>query len=92
MNKWILALLSGLTLAAAQPDPNAAKEVMAASDALKQAMMKKDAAAMQKLLHDDLIYSHSNGRSQTKAEVMQAPPWAPRPSRRWTSAKSVTLV
>jgi ketosteroid isomerase-like protein len=72
MTKWIVALLSGLTLAAAQPDPNAAKEVLAASDALKQAMMKKDAAGLQKLLHEDLTYSHSNGRTQTKAEVVQA--------------------
>ena len=72
MTKWIVALLSGLTLAAAQPDPNAAKEVLAASDALKQAMMKKDAAGLQKLLHEDLTYSHSNGRNQTKAEVVEA--------------------
>ena len=71
MKMWIIALLSGLTLAAAQPDPNAAKEVTAASDALKQAMMKKDAAGMQKLLHEDLIYSHSNGRSQNKADVIK---------------------
>jgi ketosteroid isomerase-like protein len=34
--------------------------------------MKKDAAALQKLLHDDITYSHSNGRCQTKAEVVQA--------------------
>jgi ketosteroid isomerase-like protein len=72
MSKWIVALLSGLTLAAAQPDPAAVKEVLAASDALKQAMMKKDAAALEKLLHEDLTYSHSNARNQTKAEFVQA--------------------
>ena len=72
MTKWILALLSGLTLAAAQPDPAAVKEVQAASDALKQAMMKKDAAGLQKLLHDDLTYSHSNARLQNKADVVKA--------------------
>ena len=72
MTKWILVLLSGLTLAAAQPDPNATKEVLAASDAWRQAMMKKDAAALQRLLHDDLTYSHSNARCQTKADVVQA--------------------
>jgi ketosteroid isomerase-like protein len=59
-------------LAAAPPDPKAVKDVQAASDALKQAMMKKDAAGLQKYLHDDLTYSHSNGRTQTKAEVIQA--------------------
>ena len=72
MTKWIIALMSGLTLVAAQPDPKAAKEVLAASDALKQAMMKKDAAALEKLLHEDLTYSHSNARNQTKADVVKA--------------------
>jgi ketosteroid isomerase-like protein len=71
MTKWILVLLSGMTLVAAQPDPNAVKEVLAASDAWRQAMMKKDAAGLQKLLHEDLTYSHSNARLQTKAEVVQ---------------------
>jgi ketosteroid isomerase-like protein len=71
MTKWILVLMSGLAAAAAQPDPNAVKEVMAASDAWKQAMMKKDGAALQKLLHDDITYSHSSGFNQTKAEVIQ---------------------
>jgi ketosteroid isomerase-like protein len=71
MTKWIVVLLSGLTLAAAQPDPKVVKEVLAASDACKLAMMKRDAAGLRKLLHEDLIYSHSNGRTQTKAEVLQ---------------------
>jgi ketosteroid isomerase-like protein len=72
MTKWIVVLLSGLTLAAAQPDPDAAKEVLAASDAWRQAMIKKDAAGLDKYLHEDLTYSHSNGRSQTKAEVVRS--------------------
>ena len=72
MTKWIVALLSGLTLAAAPPDPAAVKEVLAASDALKQAMMKKDAAGLQKYLHEDLTYSHSSALLQNKADVMKA--------------------
>ena len=72
MTKWIVVLMSGLTLVAAQPDPKVAKEVLAASEAWRQAMMKKDAAGLQKYLHDDLTYSHSNGRTQTKADVIQA--------------------
>jgi hypothetical protein len=40
MTKWIVVFLSGMALAVAQPAPSAAvKEVLAASDALKQAMM-----------------------------------------------------
>ena len=73
MTKWIVAfMISGLTLAAAPPDPAAVKEVLAASDALKQAMMKKDTAGVQKYLHDDLTYSHSHGQNQTKADVVNA--------------------
>ena len=73
MAKWIVVFLSGLTLAVAQSAPDAAtKEVLAASDALKQAMMKKDAAGLQKFLHEDLTYSHSNARLQNKADVVKA--------------------
>jgi ketosteroid isomerase-like protein len=72
MTKWILFLLSGLSLFAAPPDPQAVKEVMAASDAWKLAMMKKDAAGLQKLMHEDMIYSHSSGMMQTKADVIKA--------------------
>jgi ketosteroid isomerase-like protein len=72
MTKWILFLLSGLSLFAAPPDPQVVKEVMAASDAWKLAMMKKDPAGLQKLLHEDLIYSHSSGMVQTKADVIKA--------------------
>jgi len=73
MTKWIAVLMmSGLTLAAAPPDPAAVKEVLAASDALKQAMMKKDGAVLEKMLHEDLSYSHSNARLQTKADVIKA--------------------
>jgi ketosteroid isomerase-like protein len=72
MTKWIVLLLSGLAAATAQPDPSVTKEVMAASDAWKQAMMTKDGAALQKLLHDDITYSHSSGFLQTKADVIKA--------------------
>ena len=71
MTKWILILLSGLTLAAAQPDPKATKEVLAAHEAFRQAMLKKDGAALQKLLHPDLTYSHSNARLQDKADLIK---------------------
>jgi ketosteroid isomerase-like protein len=72
MTKLLLVLLSGFTLASAQSDANASKEVLAASDAWRQAMMKKDAAGLEKYLHPDLTYSHSNGRTQSKAEVIQS--------------------
>jgi ketosteroid isomerase-like protein len=72
MTKWFLVLVSGCALASAQSDPNASKEVLAASDALRQAMMTKDAAGLEKYLHPDLTYTHSNARTQTKADVIQS--------------------
>jgi ketosteroid isomerase-like protein len=72
MKKWILILLSAALLPAAPSDSKGEKEVMAAMDAWKQATMKKDGAALDKLLHPDLTYSHSSGMNQTKAEVLKA--------------------
>jgi ketosteroid isomerase-like protein len=41
-------------------------------EAWKQATMKKDKAALEKLLHNDLSYSHSSGKNETKAQVLEA--------------------
>jgi ketosteroid isomerase-like protein len=46
---------------------SAEKDVLAAVDAWKQAALKGDAAALGKLYHDDLAYTHSNAMTQTKA-------------------------
>ena len=72
MNKWILLFLSTALLSAAVVDSKVEKEVLAAMDAWKQAVMKKDRAALEKILHEDLSYSHSNGKNETKADVLQA--------------------
>jgi ketosteroid isomerase-like protein len=73
MKKWILILLStAMVCTAANNDSTAEKEVLGAMDAWKQATMKKDGAALEKLLHPDLTYSHSSGMTQTKADVIKA--------------------
>ena len=72
MNKWILFLLSSVVLSAASPDPKAEKEVLAALDAYKQALIKKDAAALAKVLSDDLTYSHSSNMHQDKFATQPA--------------------
>jgi ketosteroid isomerase-like protein len=72
MKKWILILLSAALLPAAPPDSKAEKEVLGAMDAWKQATMKKDGAALDKLLHPDLTYSHSSGHNETKADVLKS--------------------
>src|SRR6186997_1858374 len=72
MTKMIWLLVAASILPAATMDPKGEKEVMAAMNAWKQATMKKDGAALEKLLHPDLTYSHSNAHNQTKAEVITA--------------------
>ena len=67
MKTWILVLLSTAILSAAGVDSKGEKDVLGAMDAWKQATMKKDRAALDKLLHPDLTYSHSSGKTQTKA-------------------------
>ena len=72
MKKWICILLFTGFLSAASIDSKAEKDVLAAMDAWKQATMKKDAAALDKLLHPDLTYSHSSAANQTKDEVIKS--------------------
>ncbi len=43
------------------------KDVLAAVDAWKQAALKGDAPALDKLYHDELAYTHSNAMTQNKA-------------------------
>lgn len=51
-------------------DPVAA--VREAAAGWTQAVVKQDRAALNRLLADDLRYSHANGRSQNKAEYIEA--------------------
>ena len=39
-------------------------------EAYKQALMKKDAAALSRILSDDLTYTHSSNQHQDKAAVL----------------------
>jgi ketosteroid isomerase-like protein len=70
MNEWIGILFSGLALAAAKSPGGPDDEVLAAMHAWRQATLAKDGAALDKLLHEDLTYSHSNGRTQSKGDVL----------------------
>ena len=69
MVKWLLILATAASLSAA--DPKA--DVLAAMESWKQAMLTKDTAALERLLHPDLTYSHSDGKTQTKADLMKSP-------------------
>jgi ketosteroid isomerase-like protein len=61
-------LITAACLAAADP----ADLVREASTGWRQAAIKKDAAGLQRFLADDMIYSHADGKSQTKAEYIAA--------------------
>ena len=77
MKNWIVVLLCGAFLPAAGlsapvNDPKEEKQVMATLETMAQATIKKDVAALNKVYHEDLTYSHSSGANQTKAEVLKA--------------------
>jgi len=61
-----LLFLTTTLFAAGSPD----KEVLATVDAWKQAMLKGDAAALDKLYHPDLAYTHSSALVENKAEAI----------------------
>ena len=54
------------TYAAPPGDPQAEKEVMAAMEAWRQALMKKDGAGLARLYHEDIRYGHSSGLVEDK--------------------------
>ena|SRR6476620_1441188 len=72
MNKIAWIFLTSLVLSAASIDPKSDKEILAAMDAYKEAMTHKDGAALEKLLSSDLMYTHSGGQFETKADVIKS--------------------
>ena len=69
----LLTVLVTMTVpahAAPPNDPKAEKEVIAAMEAWRTAMMKKDGAGLAKVYHDDLSYGHSSGIVETKAQAV----------------------
>ena len=74
MTKWILLLAAATVLPAATPDAKTEKEIMAALNVYKQAIIKikKDATALQKVLSDDLVYTHSSNLHQDKAALIES--------------------
>ena len=65
---FLTLVLAGAVLG----QPAAEKEVMAAHEAYMVAARAGDTAPLAKLFGDDLQYSHSNGKLETKAEAIAA--------------------
>ena len=72
MKKLVWILLPALALVAAPGDPKAEKEIAAAMDAYKDAMIHNNAAVLGKLLSDDLTFVHSGGQLESKADVLKS--------------------
>ncbi len=72
MKILVSILFSTLILAAAPASSKDDKEILAAMDAYKEAMIHKDGAALDKLLSNDLTYTHSGGQLETKADVIKS--------------------
>ena len=72
MKNWFVLFTAALVLQSGAFAANTEKDVLAAMDAYKSAMLKRDAMALDKIFHKDLSYSHSNGKLETKAEAIAA--------------------
>ena len=68
MSSLLMALVFATVSAYAAPpsDPQAEKEVMAAMETWRQALLKKDGAALARLYHEDIRYGHSSGLVEDK--------------------------
>ncbi len=64
-------LLCALLLAAASA-PKEQDEVLAAMEAYKNALIQRDGKALDRVLSDDLAYTHSGGQFQNKADVIDS--------------------
>lgn len=63
-------VVSAAVLAGAVPTPAEERDVMAAMHAWIQAVNRQDIPALRTILHDELIFSHSDARTQNKEEVL----------------------
>ena len=67
---FVVSLLLTTGAYAAVATPAEEKEVLAAMHAFAEAVAKHDVSALQRYMHDELIYSHSDTRAQTKADLI----------------------
>lgn len=76
MNRRTFAVLT-LCLAALPFSATAADakaEIQAAMQEWKKAALSWDKAALEKLLHPDITYSHSNGKTESKQDILSNKP------------------
>lgn len=71
MKRLFLVALCAVSILPAAGDSKAEQEVLAAMQSWKQAMMKKDPAALEKIFHADVTYAHSSGLIENRAEAIK---------------------
>jgi uncharacterized protein (TIGR02246 family) len=69
---FFLVGLGTLLALAADGKPGDAEAVRQAERAWAQAALKGDAAALDKILADDMTHTHGGGRTETKAQFLEA--------------------
>ena len=67
----LLVMALSLPAFAGSAKPDDEKAVLAAEKQYAEAMVKRDVAVLEKLLGDDLSYTHSNVLMETKADVIK---------------------
>ncbi len=71
--RWLACILVwALPLVAASNGPKVEKEILAIMETYKEAMIHNDTATLDKLLSDDLVFTHSHGEFQNKAQVLKS--------------------
>ena len=69
----IFALLASVTWSVAQTKPSAVEqEVLRVENARIEAILHADTAALERLLSDDLTYTHSTGRVDSKTSFIRS--------------------
>jgi hypothetical protein len=75
MKRFLQASFVILTIAvssrAAEPSADVKEAVLSAEQAWKEAVLKGDRNTLDKLLGDDLSYTHSSSKTQTKEQFIQ---------------------
>ena len=67
---WCAVLLQLVAIVPAWANPTLEKEVTAAINAFRQAMLAHDVGTLDKLMHPDITYCHSSGITQDKATAL----------------------
>lgn len=70
--KTIALLFLTSVLLAAEGAPKEQEEVLAAMNVYKNAMIQRDGKALDRVLSDDLAYTHSGGQFQNKSQVIDS--------------------